>query len=513
MRTPRHYTIPRSYVYSWAQYQDADTESVFILDSVGGEGEFFFDTDRGRSQMNDCVHSKILTAFPGCVSLNNVTTARGTGLPQGQYTSQWSSRSLSTADLTVWAHKWVGDGDSKHLVFVRAACRMQCYRTGRLPKPYRASLQRVGADILDWRQDGSNARLVTHAFLYDAGLDGTQLKVGGSRNCILPVGYYIPGPPAVDDFSTVDDARAWVEALAGIYCRRLPDFLTPLADRSGSYAERRPIYDAVSIAPEDFTSVFLFSEDVQIPNNLPDKACGNPRLYWKNWLIQHAYLEACRSVPTLNDNSISNVLEIVGFMKALVVDHKIEFPKRLQDVWLAYRYSYTTTKLDVSEAIKFAKRYMSLGTLDTELKCYGTSATTVNDVDVVCRCSLSITPAQLGYVEALWRSLTTYGLAPSFYVVWDMIPYSFIVDWFIPVGDVLSVLDAESRFSEKNYIIKDVCFSLSYEREIGTYTYKAYSRWRSDPLPHLNGFYWFDKSATSGKVITYRILDAASLFS
>jgi hypothetical protein len=200
-------------------------------------------------------------------------------------------------------------------------------------------------------------------------------------------------------------------------------------------------------------------------------------------------------------------------MKALVVDHKIEFPKRLQDAWLAYRYSYGTTKLDVEEAIKFAKRHMALGSLDVELGCYGMSVTTVNDTDVVCRCSLDITPTQLGYVEKLWRTLTTYGLAPNFYVIWDMIPYSFIVDWFIPVGDVLSVLDAESRFSEKNYVIKNVCFSLSYERQIGNYVYKAYSRWRSDPLPHFNGFYWFDKPKTSSKVITYRILDAASLFS
>jgi hypothetical protein len=261
--------------------------------------------------------------------------------------------------------------------------------------------------------------------------------------------------------------------------------------------------------PASVQDIFLFDEPDLIYNKV---GIAYKEGYWYHWLIQHAYLEACQSVPTLNDNSISNILEIVGFIKALVVDHKIEFPKRLQDLWLQYRYVYKTTELDVKEAVKFAKRHMSLGGLDRALKCYGTAATTVENCEVTCRCTLFMSPHEMGYVGKLWRALCTYGLAPDFYVVWDMIPYSFIVDWFIPVGDMLGVLDASSRFRPgEQYDFKNVCFSLTYRRTVGKYTYKCYSRWAAEPLKTFNEFYWLDKPHTSDKVKLFRILDTASL--
>jgi hypothetical protein len=264
-----------------------------------------------------------------------------------------------------------------------------------------------------------------------------------------------------------------------------------------------------TIEPDSPTSIFMFNEPDLIVGKIP--YIGKTG-YWFNWLIQHAYLEACQSVPTLNDNSISNLIEIVGFIKSLVVDHKIEFPKRLQDVWLQYRYVYKTSELDIKEAIKFAKRYMSLGTLDRKLKLYGQSETTVFDSIVKCRCTLEIKPNEMGYVSKIWNALQTYGLTPDFYVIWDMIPYSFIVDWFIPVGDMLGVLDASSVFRPgERYDISNVCFSLAYQRPFGSYTYKCYSRWAAEPLQTFNEFYWLDKPAASDKVRTFRVLDAISL--
>jgi hypothetical protein len=202
---------------------------------------------------------------------------------------------------------------------------------------------------------------------------------------------------------------------------------------------------------------------------------------------------------------------VVGFIKSLVIDRKINIPKRLEDLWLAYRYTYNTGKSDVEDAITFMKRYVDLGGLERSIKCYGKASTAVLGAEVTCRCTLDITPADLGFVGKVWRALENYGLTPDFYVIWDMIPYSFIVDWFIPVGDLLSVVDAERRFSSRRYTISNVCFSISYQRTIGEYNYKLYSRWRADPLESFNLFYWFDKPKTDSKVTMYRILDTVSL--
>jgi hypothetical protein len=92
-----------------------------------------------------------------------------------------------------------------------------------------------------------------------------------------------------------------------------------------------------------------------------------------------------------------------------------------------------------------------------------------------------------------------------------MIPYSFIVDWFIPVGDMLSVFDANSEYSSRNYTISDVCLSLSYEVPTPDGNFKCYSRWRADPLKTFNEFYWLDKPRTSDKVKIFRVFDAVSL--
>jgi hypothetical protein len=266
--------------------------------------------------------------------------------------------------------------------------------------------------------------------------------------------------------------------------------------------------------PKPSETPFLFAEDVTVGQRVDPMLLGlQTNFYWKNWLVQHAYLDALQSMPRLNDNSISNIIEIAGFIKALVIDHRIEIPETLAQQWLAYRYTYTTTKLDAEEAIKFVHRNMELGTLDRSLTCYGQARTVVEGSEVTCRCRIVVSPRELSTLATIWRSLYTYGLQPSFYVVWDMIPYSFIVDWLIPVGDMASVLDAERMYNGNYYDITHLCYSLSYTRRIDNSMYRCYTRWKGDSPVELNSLYWLDKDhEVSNKVKGFRILDFASIF-
>jgi hypothetical protein len=265
----------------------------------------------------------------------------------------------------------------------------------------------------------------------------------------------------------------------------------------------------------DGRRAFLLSEPSIYGEGIDPICLGNGLengSYWRNWLIQHAYYDALQHVPKLSDNSISNIAELVGFIKSLVVDHRIEFPNSWQDAWLSYRYSYTTTKLDMEEAISFAKRMVGTSIRSHGVQCYGRSSTDIDGTVVTCQCGFEVKSTALDYVDKIWRALYTYGLQPNFYVVWDMIPYSFIVDWFIPVGDLASVLDTEASMMRGQYDIKNVCFSLSYDRELDGYPVHCYTRWASAPLPSLNGFYWFDKPRSSKRVTAFRVLDTGALF-
>jgi hypothetical protein len=265
---------------------------------------------------------------------------------------------------------------------------------------------------------------------------------------------------------------------------------------------------------------FILHEDERIAEGLDpylisshDRGLSN---YWWNVLVQNAYLDALDSVPRLNDNSISNVLELVGFLKSLIIDHKIDIPKSLGDAWLSYRYAYTTTKLDAEEAISFVKRHIDLGTLDQWIHCFGVSRASISmggfDTQITCRCGLEIRPSDIAMLGKIWRALYTYGLKPDFYVVWDMIPYSFIVDWFIPIGNVAKVWDAERAYSDTYYEIKDIVFSISYDIQDEYHNvFHQYTRWVSGGLSQLSGYYSLEEDP-SGKVIGMRVLDTLSLF-
>lgn len=516
MYRPEHIVVPTELYSGTIKCQEPSGEKekvIYVADSIFGEQDYFFDTDRGIQEINDCVHAHVVTEFPGSVSMNNVDLGQGyVGQPQGHWELKTVQRKKDCV-YQVWSHSRRTINGVMRNILTIGCCT---WRMVRYAEGYKITsmMSAIVSCFLTDRRYKASYELGYLSGCSGQGFPGSPVRLTTSLRYVLPAGMYLPGsslPPLSSQLGMDVDECYSLGRRTSIECiESMSEFLvmdTTETVTSGKYYT--PLEAGALIPAED--KPFLFSEDVVIPSQLPDLVTGNPNMYWKNWLVQHAYLAACKSVPTLNDNSISNVIEIVSFIKGLVVDHKISFPKRLQDAWLAYRYSFGTTKLDIDEAIKFASRHMRLGTLDVKLKCYGDATTVVNGTFVTCRCTLNITPQQLGFVDKLWRSLTTYGLSPSFYVVWDMIPFSFIVDWFIPVGDVLSVVDAENRFSEQNYSITDVCFSLSYVREIGTYAYKVYSRWRSDALRSLNGFYWFDKPETSDKTKLYRILDAVSL--
>jgi hypothetical protein len=279
--------------------------------------------------------------------------------------------------------------------------------------------------------------------------------------------------------------------------------------------------DQIAFPEVSYRDAFLLHEPDIIGDRLDPILLGKGggiSHYWIEYLTQHALLEACDSLPRLSDNSISNIIEIVGFIKALVVDHKIEIPESLADAWLAYRYQYNTSKQDINDAIKFVHRHMDLGTLDRMIVGRGTSHTSYLGFDVTCRCSVEVTPKETNWLSKIWRALDQYGLTPDFYTIWDMVPYSFMVDWFLPIGDLAGVWDANSMyFSGEYYNLANICYSLSYVRELeradgNVDSIKCYTRWAGSVPSSLNSFYWFEPPTASSRTVGRRVLDAASIF-
>lgn len=295
----------------------------------------------------------------------------------------------------------------------------------------------------------------------------------------------------------------------------------------------------------DFTGN-LFSED-QLIQGLP----GWRNQYDFNWLVQHAFYDACQGIGKANDNSIQNILAIVGDIagicetfgigtlelaedvgKPLIRKEKRKISKAINNLvnydvstvadqgssaWLKYRYQYCTGKMDYEQYVRYVNHKMDtyMAFLDSRFKeiVHGTASKRVGNCLVKVHCSIAYRPRTYEGLKSCCRYVHDMGLELNPYVLWDMVPYSFAVDWFAPIGDVLDVMSNEYYLTEEFYDFSDVEFSISYEfMEEGVDKGRRYYRWYQRP-PRLENDYWFDKGSTkpSGKLKLKRTLDAASL--
>jgi hypothetical protein len=264
------------------------------------------------------------------------------------------------------------------------------------------------------------------------------------------------------------------------------------------------------IETEHDDSVFLMNEPSAIMYGNSDYLDGKGSVaYWRNVGIQHAYLDCLQNVPRFNENTIANIAEVVTFIKRLVVDKRIDIPDSLGSAWLSYRYAYGTTKMDAKEAISFVHRRMDLKGLDS-IRSYGMHWLSYKDTDVCFRCSADFEEKNLKTLKKVWSALYRYGLQPNFYVVWDLIPYSFIVDWFLPIGDALSAADAQNHYAQ-TYDISYVNSSITYNVQTKYGTVRCYTRWRLPNSPEVRSIYFLERGSTSSKTRAFRFLDALSL--
>lgn len=233
--------------------------------------------------------------------------------------------------------------------------------------------------------------------------------------------------------------------------------------------------------------------------------------YYLQWLQQHALKDAYDQIEGTWDNGISNVAEIAEMLRNLK-HGKISIPKSWQDAWLKYRYVISTGVLDAQEAAKGLAKSKIKEALAaySPVPFYGTSTLSIDGVNIVCRVRIIVCSTMRDALSKAYDQLLNWGLIPDLYLLWDLVPYSFVVDWFLPISDVLDIEDTKNQMADR-FDISSYCVSLEYQREIDGYTVKNYSRWAESAPPSLAGCYWFKQSGTSNKTLIKRVIDSAAL--
>lgn len=256
--------------------------------------------------------------------------------------------------------------------------------------------------------------------------------------------------------------------------------------------------------------------------------------YMFEWLVQHAWMDAANSIPQANQNSIQNVMAAFELLASIRSGNVAQIPdilynewvawttsakayvKGVSNAWLRWRYEKSTTEMDINEYVEFGlniiDRYMQQ---ITSSRTHGHATYhTESGSTYECNCSMTWSEKGLSGLSKFFHAIWKTGMEPNAYVLWDFVPFSFVVDWFSPVGDVLETYSSMQYRNEAYYQFSDIVFSIRYRTgPIKDMYADHYVRWVAERPPLVDESYWFDDGAatTSGTTKFKRVLDSGSL--
>lgn len=137
-------------------------------------------------------------------------------------------------------------------------------------------------------------------------------------------------------------------------------------------------------------------------------------------------------------------------------------PKFWAGAYLAYKYGVETTVRDAKELHRGISAYMDqktdsgIGSTRAVTKVSSKNEYKRHPGTHVLRCKLKFFTQDSGIASDLLK-LYKLGLMPTIGTAWDLVPFSFILDWFIHVDNVISAIDYDPIYSTLH--VKSVTYS------------------------------------------------------
>lgn len=275
------------------------------------------------------------------------------------------------------------------------------------------------------------------------------------------------------------------------------------SSRAYKYSVSYENVDVGSCSVETGTFRFKYNE-LEVFQQLVDLDYWDPA--YRN-IAGNAYIDAACNLPRTSNNSLQNLIEVIDGVKSLASGNlgksAVDFVRsnafsKAKNAWLAYRYSYNTTKMDLQE-------YKSLYSRLANLHQTGNFVTRgqFRFGGIFARCSFKV-PISSVIPHDFEEFMHTSGFYLKAADVWDDIPFSFIVDWFVQLGDILSHFDDAGQAAEVRPADVWYSFTTSYDDQI------IYFRVPGEPIWNVPFLDW--NTGTSTKVSAMRIADTISLF-
>lgn len=221
-----------------------------------------------------------------------------------------------------------------------------------------------------------------------------------------------------------------------------------------------------------------------------------------NALFYKAYYAAIDKLPVLEQNTFANIVDVVktirSFADGLDFSDFRSIKQVSRDLWLRYRYQYSTTVGDMEEVSNAVARLQ--GIMGKPISTYGGASK--DGVSVTCQVKIKIPE-----VVSVDTFLKDINLRPTLANAWDVLPYSFVVDWFFRVGPFLE--DLQKWIDSPTADIQEIWYSVwqsKHDKDSGLMV-REYGRWMGD-APALP---YFTSSHTRSETIGLRAADAVAL--
>jgi hypothetical protein len=210
--------------------------------------------------------------------------------------------------------------------------------------------------------------------------------------------------------------------------------------------------------------------------------------------------EASSQVNANNVNMIAFLKDLRHPTELIPKLRNLRNLKTMADNYLTVEYGWLPTISDLQtivEAFKKQKPYLDKNGFATYSAGFSDKRS-IEDIDYCLEQHIKLgiddydssAKALVGFVDSM-------GFLPTLQNAWDLIPYSFVLDWFINVGDFLARLDGQDRLrrlniryttsSRKTTVVRNYTPSIGSPLS-GSVELVHYHRWTSDqcPVPPLS---------------------------
>nr|UJQ85522.1 MAG: hypothetical protein 1 [Leviviridae sp.] len=220
-------------------------------------------------------------------------------------------------------------------------------------------------------------------------------------------------------------------------------------------------YAALGVT-ESVIDTFMTANNINITDQLPHQAAVNDafaRVYEAELDIPVILAEMNKSVSMVR-NSLQSLTKMLVAIKKLMKGQVSSSSKDLADIWLQYRYGWLPLIGDLRTAITM----LSDGSQktprrtfrgydedeDTNSLDYTVSADGYNHRFVgIHTIKRTVRAGVLTQIDTGLGNLRDLGLLNPPGTIWELVPYSFVVDWFVNVSGLLASLNPSAILESK----------------------------------------------------------------